>query len=110
MQVGVDRPAETVFDEVGRQLQGVASALDRELLLDARDDEDHRELQSLGLVHRQDGDRVLVGVGFGHRRIVARIAQQVEMGDEGRHAVVFGDFPVGLHRVEELGHVLDAGF
>ena len=30
------------------------------------------------------------------------------MGDEGRHAVVLGHFPVGLHRVEELGHVLDA--
>ena len=54
-------------------------------------------------------DGVVVGIGLGDRRVVAGLAQQLEVRDEGRDAVVLGHVAVGLHRLEEARDVLDLG-
>jgi hypothetical protein len=94
-------------EEIGGQLQRIAPRLHREALLDAADEEHHRELEPLGLVHGEDGDRVVVGIGLRDRGIVTGFAQQVEVGDEGGHLVVLRVIAVRLHRVEEARDVLD---
>ena len=53
------------------------------------------------------GIGVVVGIGLRDRGVVARLAQQVEVGDERRHLVVLRVVAVGLHRVEEPRDVLD---
>ena len=95
--------------ELGRQAQGVAPPLQRELLLGAAHQEDDRELEALGLVHGEDVHRVVVAFGLGDGRIVAGLAQEVEVRDERGDAVVLGHVAVGLHGLEELGDVLDLG-
>ena len=58
-------------------------------------------------MHRQHVDGVLVELDLGHRRVVAGLAQQLEVRDERRHAVVLGHVAVALHHVEEARDVLD---
>ena len=93
--------------EVGGQLQRVAPRAQRELLLDAAHEEDDRELEPLGLVHGEDGHGVVVGIRLRDRGVVARLAQEVEVGHEGGDAVVLGHVAVALHDLEEARDVLD---
>ncbi len=101
--------AQLLVDEVLRQAERIAPPLQRELALGRAHDEDGRELEALGLVHGEHVDGVVVGIGLGDRRIVAGLAQQLEVRDEGRDAVVLGHVAVGLHGLEEAGDVLDLG-
>ena len=74
--------------ETGRQGQGLAPPARREASRDEPGQEDHRELEPLGLVDRQDGHRIGVRIELGRRRVVARVDERLEVGrDEDRPVV-----------------------
>ena len=100
------RSSSSLASSLGKP-ERLAVPLQRELRLGAADQEHHRELEPLGLVHGQHVHGVLVELRLGDRRVVAGLAQQLEVRDERRHAVVLGHVAVGLHGVEEARDVPD---
>jgi len=57
------------WHEHSRQPQALAAALQGEPAFGRTHQEDHRELQALGLVDGEDVDGIFVGIGFGHRGV-----------------------------------------
>ena len=81
--------------------------VDGNLFCTQSDQEHHRPLEPLGLVHGEHVHGRRLGVGLGHRRILARVDEGVEVVHELAHVVV-AEHPGGvLDAAEELADVLD---
>ena len=77
-----------VLDQLGRQLERIGAPGGREPVLHAVHHEHDRPLEPLGLVHGEHVHRGRLGVRLGHRRIVARVDQRVQVVHELAHVVV----------------------
>src|SRR5262245_27203228 len=77
-----------VLREGDRQLERVAPAAQRKLLLDQVDEEHHGELEALGLVDGEDADRGRLDIRLGNRRVLAGLDQLVQVLHELAHVVV----------------------
>ena len=78
-----------------------------EAVLDEADEKDRPELESLGLVDRQDVDGVLVELRLRRGRVVADLTEQVEVPGEGADGVVVDEVGEPLDLVEKEADVLD---
>ena len=96
-----------LVEQLVRDRQWVAPAGGREPPGDEAGQEDGRELEALGLVDREHGDRVGVRVEVDRRRIVAGLEQGREMRARGRRAGVGGQLAVVADELEEPGHVAE---
>ncbi len=95
-----------VLDQRGRHLDGLAAPDGGEAPLDAVDHEHDRPLEPLGLVHGEHVHGGRVGIGLGHRRVLAGVDEGVEVVDELADGVV-REHPRGVaHPAEELADVL----
>src|SRR4029434_635235 len=77
-----------VFREGHRQLQRVAPAPQRKLLLDQVDEEYHRELEAFRLVDGENPNGRCLDIRLGDRRILTGLDQLVQMLHELAHVVV----------------------
>ena len=105
LEVEVAR-GQRVLDQARRHLDGIRAAHGGELVLHAVDEEHDGPLEPLGLVHGQHGHGRRVRVRLGHRRVLARVDQRVEVVHELADVVVL-QHPGGVPDArEELAHVL----
>ena len=99
-----------VLHQGHRQLQRVATATQRKLLLDQIHEVHDGKLEALGLVDGEDAHGRRLDIGFGDRRVLAGVDQLVQVLHEFAHVVV-AQRPGGrLHAVEELRDVLALGY
>ena len=103
-QLGRRRRAAT---ETGGQGQRLAPAARREAARDEAGQEDDRELEALGLVDGQDGDRVDVGIEVGGRRVVAGLDERLEVRRDEDRAVVGQQRGLAADDLEEPGDVAE---
>jgi hypothetical protein len=89
---------------------GISSASPRrrvgKLLLDAVDEKDHGPFEALGLVHGEHVDGRRVRVCLGHRGVIPRVDEGVEVIHELPHVVVLEDARGVTDAREELADVL----
>ena len=90
-----------------RHGQWLAASPSREATVDQAGHEDDRELQALGLVHRQYRDCVRVGIDLGRGGVVARIDQRLKVPGHEDRPIVGQQVRLGPDDLEEAGDVLE---
>ena len=106
--VRVGRQGQGVAHELVGHLERVAPVAAWESVRHQADEEDDVELEALGLVIRQDVDRVAVvrpGVDVRGRGVVAGLDERVELLDEERQPVVAKQASLPPHDLEEAPDV-----
>ena len=99
---------QALFEEAVRDRDPLPLLAAGETVLDQADQEDRPELEPLGLVDRQDVDRVLVEVRLGSGRVIADLEEQVQISRERPDGIVLDQVREALDLVEEQSEVLDA--
>src|SRR5438093_673170 len=100
---------ERLLDQLDGQLERVPPPAQRELVLDERDQEHHRELEPLRLVDGEDAHGGRLDLRLGDGRVLTRVDQRVEVVDELPHVVVPERLRGVLDATEELRDVLHLG-
>src|SRR5438093_582241 len=100
---------ERLLDQLDGQLERVPPPAQRELVLDERDQEHHRELEPLRLVDGEDAHGGRLDLRLGDGRVFTRVDQRVEVIDELPHVVVPERLRGVLDATEELRDVLHLG-
>ena len=98
---------QNLMDEGDRQRQLLAPGPRREAAVDEASHEHDRELQTLGLVHGQHGDRVCVGIHLGRGRVVTCIDQGLEVTGNEDDPIVRHQVRLGPDDLEEAGDILE---
>src|SRR5439155_1004593 len=73
---------ERLLDQLDGKLERVPPSAQRELVLDERDEEHHRELEPLRLVDGEDAHGGRLDLRLGDGRVLTRVDQRVEVIDE----------------------------
>ena len=94
-------------DEFRWQCQRFATRACGKPAIDEPDHEDNRELEALGLVDRENGNGVRIGVHLGCGGIVAGVDQRLQVAGDEHDPVIRQQVRLGAHDFEEPGNVLE---